>query len=218
MAKLERTLLPQKQDDKQRLFVLHGLGGMGKTQLAVSFARTFRRRFSAVFWLDGKSEDSIQKSIANSALRVPEGHMPKRSKASSDGGGSTTLDEVVHDFMQWLRRSDNTDWLLIFDNVDKDFQVGTLQENQQVDHDAYDVTRYFSGADHGSILITTRLAKLGQLGDSGRLDTVDRGQSREIFQSRYKRTCGKTRTRKFIPFQLTQAIQTPCNCKTFWTC
>ncbi|KAL3426621.1 NB-ARC and TPR domain protein [Phlyctema vagabunda] len=60
MAELERVLLPEQQSCQQscqqRRFVLHGLGGIGKTQLAVNFASQHQRRFSAVFWLNGGNE------------------------------------------------------------------------------------------------------------------------------------------------------------------
>ena len=48
-----------------------------------------------------------------------------------------------------LARPDNTDWLIVFDDVDRDF------ESETPDPLAYDVRRHFPGADHGSILITT---------------------------------------------------------------
>jgi hypothetical protein len=87
--------------------------------------------------------------------------------------------------MGWLAQPDNIAWLLIFDNVDREYGL------RGADADAYDVKRYFSGADHGSILITTRLAKLEQLADSQQLGKVDRDQAKAIFQSWYKRKYGK---------------------------
>ncbi|KAK4691613.1 hypothetical protein P7C71_g5419, partial [Lecanoromycetidae sp. Uapishka_2] len=82
------------------------------------------------------------------------------------------LDAVVKELMNWLAQPDNTEWLLIFDNVD--------------DPDAYDLKRYFYGIDHGSVLITTRLATLEQLGDSHHLTKVNNNQSEAIFQNWYK--------------------------------
>ena len=35
IAELEQTLLPRRQYGRQKVFVLYGLGGIGKTQLAV---------------------------------------------------------------------------------------------------------------------------------------------------------------------------------------
>lgn len=184
MVNLERALFPRMQSYRQKIFVLHGLGGIGKTQLAVEFARLHHRRFSSVFWLDGRSEDSLKRSAASCARRIPEGQISNTSRTYS-AGGSGNLDDVVEEMMGWLAQPDNTDWLLIFDNVDREYNP------RDRDPDAYDVKRYFSGADHGAVLITTRLAKLEQLGDSQPLGKVNENQSKAIFQSRYKGTYGK---------------------------
>jgi hypothetical protein len=78
MEELERVLLPQREKQRQKIFVLHGLGGIGKTQLAVEFARRNDCKFSSVFWLDGSSEDSLRQSIASCASRIPEGQISDR--------------------------------------------------------------------------------------------------------------------------------------------
>ena len=184
MAKLERTLFPQRQSCQQKIFVLHGLGGIGKTQLAVEFVRLHHRRFSSVFWLDGRSKDSLRRSAASCASRIPRGQISETSRTYSTGGNGD-LNAVVIEVMGWLAQPDNTDWLLIFDNVDREYNP------RDPDPDAYDARCYLSGADHGAVLITTRLAKLEQLGDSQQLGKVDRNQSEAIFQSWYKRKYGK---------------------------
>ena len=38
------------------VFVIHGLGGIGKTQLAVEYARRNHNRYSALFWLDQRGD------------------------------------------------------------------------------------------------------------------------------------------------------------------
>lgn len=62
--------------------------------------------------------------------------------------------------LQWLALEGNSRWLIIFDNIDQyspiDNAVG----------DAYDIREFFPTADHGSILITTRLQGLTELGKS----------------------------------------------------
>lgn len=184
MAELERVLLPKRQSFRQKRLVLHGLGGIGKTQLAVEFTSKHQRRFSAVFWLDGRSKDSVVQSIASCASRIPEGQISESSRTYS-AGSDRDINIVVHEVIGWLAREDNTQWLLIFDNVDRDYS------RYSSDLDAYDVTEYFSGADHGFILITTRLAKLEQLGESQPLGKVNQDQARAIFQTRYKRKYGK---------------------------
>lgn len=162
MRRLEQLLLPHRQaqseDYRQQVVVLHGLGGIGKTQLAVEFARKHQAAFTSVFWLDGSSEDSLKQSIAHCAGRIPEGQIPETSrKYLSSANGD--LKAVISDFMEWLSKTENKHWLIIFDNVDRDYQ-------QESDINAYNVSNYIPEVDHGLILITTRLANLQQLGES----------------------------------------------------
>jgi hypothetical protein len=184
MAELERALLPQRQNMRQKIFVLHGLGGIGKTQLAVEFTRRHHRKFSSVFWLDGSSEDSLKLSIARYASRIPASQISDASRTysmSSEGN----IDEVVREVMGWLAQPDNTEWLVVFDNVDRDYSPHTA------DPLAYDVRQYFSGADHGSVMITTRLARLEQLGGSQQVNKVDRAQAQAILESWYRKELGR---------------------------
>lgn len=185
MAELECVLLPRRQKCRQNVFVLHGLGGIGKTQLVVEFARLHHRRFSSVFWLDGRSRDSLKRSIASSASRIAADQISETSRTYS-AGGSGELDVVVKEVMGWLARPDNTDWLLVIDNVDRDY------DSLNLDPDTYDVREYFSGAEHGAVLITTRLARLEQLGGSQQLGKVNSNQSEAILRSWYKKAFGKT--------------------------
>jgi hypothetical protein len=189
MAELERVLLPrlgQNQCLRQKTHVLRGLGGMGKTQLAVEFAQRHHRRFSSVLWLDGRSEGILKRSIASCAGRIPQGQIPETSRRYT-ADGSADIHVVVRDVMAWLARPDNTAWLLIFDNIDRDYKA------QGGDPDAYDIRRYLPDAGHGSVLVTTRLARLEQLGESQQLGKVSPEQGQAILESWYKRKHGKRR-------------------------
>ena len=184
MAELESALLPQRQNMRQKIFVLYGLGGIGKTQLAVEFTRRHHRKFSSVFWLDGSSEVSLKLSIARCAGRIPASQISDASRTysiSSEGN----INEVVREVMGWLAQPNNTEWLVVFDNVDRDYSPHTS------DPLAYDVRQYFSGADHGSVLITTRLARLEQLGGSQQVNKVDRAQAQKILESWYRKELGR---------------------------
>ncbi|KAI3332970.1 FabD/lysophospholipase-like protein [Ustulina deusta] len=181
-AQLERCLLPSRKSGRIRrqLFILHGLGGMGKTQLAVDFTRRSKDAFSSVFWLDGRSEDNLKQSFAKCAKRIPKGQIPDKSRTFDSSKNEGGLATVVVDVLNWLAQPDNVDWLLVFDNVDLDYEDGVLG--------AYDVRQYLPG-DHGSVLITTRLSRLAQLGDSKRLEKVDQ----ELSQAIFGRWCGSDR-------------------------
>ncbi|KAI0453577.1 hypothetical protein F5B21DRAFT_280728 [Xylaria acuta] len=175
---MESVLLSERRFDKPMVFVLHGLGGMGKTQLAADFARKHHGKFSSVFWLDGRTKESLTRSIAACATRI-SGELISEQSRSYLFNGEGNGDAIVMGVMDWLSRRENSAWLLIFDNVDR--------EHRRDNHDpnSYDIQRYFPGG-HGSILITTRLSQLAQLGSSRKLDKVDDACARDIFQKWYR--------------------------------
>jgi hypothetical protein len=139
-----------------------------------------------VFWLDGRNEGGLKRSIASCASRIPQGQISEASRTYA-ANSTADVDVVVTEVMAWLARPDNTAWLLIFDNVDREYMT------QSGDPDAYDVKRFLSGADHGSVLVTTRLARLEQLGDSQQLGRVSKQQGQAIFESWYTKKHSKRR-------------------------
>ncbi|CAH0017225.1 unnamed protein product, partial [Clonostachys rhizophaga] len=174
-AALEQCLLPQQPPTERRGVYLHGLGGIGKTQLAIDFARRYKATFSAIFWLDGRSEDQLKQSFARCLGRIPE--LRTASRNGLNLNSKESLNVAVMKVIEWLARPSNTQWLLIFDNVDQDQQQGGATGT-------YDIQQYFPG-DHGSVLITTRLLRLQQLGSSKHLTHADPDQSRAILQTWY---------------------------------
>ena len=182
---LEDALLPKSVPCQRQLFVLRGLGGMGKTQLAAAFARKHQKTYSAILWLDGSSETTLKRSIALYAPRIPKDQLSSSFPANSQAlGGDSEI--TVKEVLNWLSLPMNNKWLIIFDNVDRDHQT------QEPDPDAYDVNLYFPESDHGSIFITTRLAKLEQLADAHRLDKVDIEKAVAIFSKWYGKAVGKS--------------------------
>ncbi|KAL9633792.1 MAG: hypothetical protein Q9164_004484 [Protoblastenia rupestris] len=67
MGQIEDSLLPSTTQDRRRIHVLHGLGGIGKTQLAIAFARKHQERYSAILWLNGNSKDTLSQCLAGFA-------------------------------------------------------------------------------------------------------------------------------------------------------
>jgi hypothetical protein len=184
MQALERALLLQENVKERRLLAAYGLGGVGKTQLAANFARRHQNSFSSVLWLDGSSENSLKQSFAAFASRLPYGQIPEASRLYGAGQGSD-INAVVRDVLGWLSIADNSDWLLVVDNVDRDNQ------RREEDAEAYDVEEYLPEADHGSVLITTRLWHLGQLGERWEVRKVDKEQAQDIFKTWYGRGVGE---------------------------
>lgn len=184
MAEVSQALTPRRGNRRRQIFVLSGMGGMGKTQLAAQYIRRHHERYSAVFWLDGDSEDSLKQSIASGARRIPPGQIPEASRTFSTSEG-VDLDLIVGHFLDWLSRPDNESWLVVFDNVDREYRAPGTQQG------AYDIANYLPEADHGSILVTTRLGELEQYGTAGKkLKKVDENLAKAIFCQWYTRKFG----------------------------
>ncbi|KAH8723790.1 hypothetical protein GQ44DRAFT_684501 [Phaeosphaeriaceae sp. PMI808] len=176
MQQLERFLINTPISSIRRsVIVMHGLGGIGKTQIAVEFARKYKHTFSGIFWLDGSSEASLKQSFVTMARRLPQDELPSEAVATLSQA-TIEVDVVVRGCLKWLSLLSNQQWLLIFDNVDRD-------HHDQDDFQAYNIKDYFPGPDHGSMIITTRLASLSRLGEGVKIGTVATDQARDILES-----------------------------------
>ncbi|KAH7333799.1 hypothetical protein B0J17DRAFT_674129 [Rhizoctonia solani] len=80
------------------VFVLYGLGGAGKTQIALKCAEELRERFMHIFFVDASSDKSVQTSLATIAL-------------------NNNLGKTHEDTLDWIARH-GRNCLLILDNAD----------------------------------------------------------------------------------------------------
>jgi hypothetical protein len=179
MQVIEDYYLPEERAithslTRRKTFLLHGLGGMGKTQLAVAFARKHHDKFSAVLWLDGSSVDRLKQSFVDVASELPQDELAA-DVVESLRTGKIDADVVVEEVLSWLSLPSNKHWLLILDSVDRDWNI------KKKDYLAYDAKMYFPKANHGSILVTSRLASISRMFDAElRVDRVDDAQARSM--------------------------------------
>jgi hypothetical protein len=177
MRQLEKFFQAEADGRRQRVFVVHGLGGMGKTQLCVEYARQHKEDFTAVFWLDGSSKDALRQSLVDASSRLPRGDLMLSGQPVADAHDT---DGRIEALKHWLSLQMNTGWLLILDNVDREWQGAVGREDPQ----AYDLKDYLPQADHGNVLITTRLSRLQRPKASIRLSEVDNVLGRKMLEAR----------------------------------
>ena len=151
LASIESVLLPFTAAER-KVVVLHGLGGIGKSQLAIEFAKKHRDDYSAILWLNAKTEDTLKQSFATNARRLPKEHLNQELLNGSQN--EEALNAILREMKTWLGLRGNDKWLLIYDNVDNPKIPDNLSEH------AYDIRSYFPDAHHGSILVTTRWGTL----------------------------------------------------------
>ncbi|ERF76362.1 hypothetical protein EPUS_07069 [Endocarpon pusillum Z07020] len=176
IEEIKVNLLPTEAQNRRKIHVLHGLGGAGKTQLAIAYARKHQHTYSAIVWVNGNSTDTVLQSLAGFARRAGI------SRATSlKGSAAQQAPEMMAEadaVLRWLALEGNPCWLMIFDNVDRDI------ESDDEDAQAYDITSFLPVADHGSVLITTRLSSLGEIGKSTEVARLNHNQALELLSSR----------------------------------
>ena len=111
---------------------LYGLGGVGKTQIALEYAYRHALEYRAVFWIGAETDEQVVSSLLRIAevLQVPEQEDKDQQR-------------VVTAVQRWF--TTHGQWLLIWDNVE----------------DLAILDRFFPSARSGAILITTRCQTLG---------------------------------------------------------
>lgn len=156
-------------DGSRRAVVVHGLGGIGKTQLAIAYAKRFQNSHSAVFWINAKDTSTLMSSYASLAKQILLDHPSAPYLVSL--GATTSADRTIDAVKSWLSIRNNTRWLMVFDNLDNPKVPGND------DPAAVDIRDFLPGGHQGSILVTTRssqlsighhlhLTKLGDVNDS----------------------------------------------------
>jgi NB-ARC domain len=150
LARME-TILQGARCREQRRLILGGLGGTGKTQLAIAYAQRHCGSYDSIFWLNAVSEVALRTSLRSMAERLME---PAEYEKLED-------EQILLRVRRWLSEMTNSRWLLIFDNYD--------------DPDLFDIQKYYPYTAHGSIIITTRLpdqvsGTLVQLRSLGHID------------------------------------------------
>ncbi|KAF1952737.1 TPR-like protein [Byssothecium circinans] len=149
---LDRIHKELQHGGSRKIVVVHGLGGMGKTQLALAYAKQHRDEYSAVFWVNSKDIDTLKQGYVAAAKRIFRDHPSLvHLKSIVDGGN---LDEAMEAVKRWLNNSQNDRWLIIYDNYDTPKLLGCDGAG------TFDIRPFLPEAHQGAIVITTRSSQL----------------------------------------------------------
>jgi MinD-like ATPase involved in chromosome partitioning or flagellar assembly len=97
--------------DEAVLVGLHGLGGIGKTQLATEYAHRFRTAYDAVCWIDADPTADLDEQLQQFGHRL----------AIAMPSGTAEAAQAVRQVLS--RRDPYPRWLLIFDNAEDPARV-----------------------------------------------------------------------------------------------
>ncbi|KAH6989252.1 hypothetical protein BKA56DRAFT_727761 [Ilyonectria sp. MPI-CAGE-AT-0026] len=105
LDEMERCLRVEKSNKSS--FALYGIGGIGKTQLALRYIYDHLHEFPAVFWMTADSRAKLSQSYVDAAKQLQI--EPEDSQRDPEA--------VVQTFLSWLRNADQN-WIIVFDNAD----------------------------------------------------------------------------------------------------
>ena len=159
MSAIERIILPP-DCDRQKILVLQGLGGIGKSQITREFATIHQHDYTSILWVNATSEQSLRNSMSKIAERVPLSKALNAEGRVGKGTGEIAMAMTI--VIEWFNEHKNDQWLLVFDNADNQDQDSETDSRNQALTDAYDIFQYLPTSSHGTVLITSRLASLGR--------------------------------------------------------
>ncbi|MFF2851531.1 FxSxx-COOH system tetratricopeptide repeat protein [Streptomyces sp. NPDC058001] len=133
---------------------IHGMGGVGKTQLAIEYAYRHQADYDIVWWIPSERPGQIGQALVELAGRLG---LETSTEANIAG---PAVREALREGRPFSR------WLLIFDNADNPEQV----------------RHYFPTGGDGTILVTSRNRRWGLVGGSLEVDVFTREESKELLR------------------------------------
>ncbi|OTY05615.1 tetratricopeptide repeat protein [Bacillus thuringiensis] len=138
---------------------ISGLGGIGKTQLALEFCYQKKEKYEVIYWINAENVSSIIGSYEElaSILKLP---------IKDEQNNSITLETIK----QWMQTSSN--WLIIFDNLtDEEILRSVLPSVFE-----------------GKVIVTTRKSNISSLISPINLDKFTRDESIQFILDRLQKS------------------------------
>jgi tetratricopeptide (TPR) repeat protein len=141
---------------------ISGLGGVGKTQLAVEYAYRYAADYRLVWWLRAEDPATLAADYAGLAdrLNLPEKNSPDQW-------------EIIRAVRTWLEH--NPGWLLIFDNA---------QQPRDLHDPANPERQYLPSSPTGHVIITSRNPQWGGIARSFPVKPFERPESIRFLSDR----------------------------------
>ena len=143
LMRLHDTLAAGRTAALLQAQAISGLGGIGKTQIAIEYAYRYRSDYQAVFWARADSGEAL---VSDQAAIADLLHLPEVNE--QDHGRAV---EVVR---RWL--NEYTGWLLILDNAD----------------DVEMVSEFLPTEGKGHVVLTTRAQATGLIAQGIELEQM----------------------------------------------
>ncbi|KAF2843949.1 hypothetical protein T440DRAFT_494281 [Plenodomus tracheiphilus IPT5] len=189
---------------------LVGLGGVGKSQLAIQYAHSIRDASpqTCVFWVHASTRARVEEAYRDIADRLD---LPGKNDPKAN---------VLRLVSDWLRDEANGQWVMVLDNVDdvETFSPSQKKQRDKADADAQTpLATYLPQSRNGAVLVTSRSkdAAARLAGGYNRIKEVlamDEGEGLQLLRNKVqdppldKESSGELlRALDCIPLAITQA-------------
>jgi tetratricopeptide (TPR) repeat protein len=155
LEKLHQILAAGERAAFTQTSAITGLGGVGKTQLALEYSYSHADDYRVVWWVRSEEPATLAADYAGLASRLD---LPEK--------GSQDQRVIVEAVRRWLE--ENGGWLLVFDNA----------------HEPEDLNGYLPLTGKGDVIITSRNPNWGGTAKALPVDVFSRDESIDFLQSR----------------------------------
>jgi hypothetical protein len=108
LKEIETSLFEDLPNRWNYRVALYGLGGVGKTQLALEYVYSRRGKYDSIFWISAASHATLLSGMQEIAKDT--------NCISPDAALNLKPSEIAERVLTWL--NNNSGWLLVFDNLD----------------------------------------------------------------------------------------------------
>src|SRR5262245_50695272 len=140
---------------------VQGIGGVGKTSLAIEYAHRYRNLYAGVCWCPAETRVGLLSALAELAVALGAA-TAKEAKANVEKAAKASLRRLAEQ---------RATWLLVYDNVTAPDHIADLLPS--------------AGA---RVLITSRFSDWGEVADEVALDVLPLEQAQALLESRATRS------------------------------
>lgn len=134
---------------------MSGLGGIGKTQLAIEYAYRYREIYHDVLWINAATTTTFSSDFIALARLL---NLPEKDNADAE--------TVILAVKRWFQEQEN--WLLIIDNID----------------DLFAIQSFLPTSGKGHVLLTTRNHAVGSIANRVVVEKMNQTESRLLLLKR----------------------------------
>ena len=158
LTQLRKRLVDSTAETALVPHALHGLGGVGKTQLAVEYVYRYAQEYDLVWWVSAEDLAQVRASLVDLALSLGILEHPEANRTVD---GALDALRIGHPYRRWL---------LVFDNADR----------------PADLEPYLPYPT-GHVLVTSRNVAWSERASTVEVDVLERSESIALLQERAPR-------------------------------